>query len=204
MSTFISIELWKWFCLLCNHITFAVFKVWRLLPHQMTPQSPCGRFLDSRESAKALEVAGMDCRVVANATEAAEKDWKVISNARSHLRGLTHELSLTNLHLVYVTDVHDVTGLIHGTAAGADAFCIYLQSFSFCVLCIIEYTHTVVPNFHMVAVYIKACILFLFIAFGLTGQLRLANENSDCLAGDSSAFSNPVRISHTVPLRIDR
>jgi len=30
-----------------------------------------------------------------------------------------------------VTDVHDVTGLIHGPAAGADAFCIYLESFSF-------------------------------------------------------------------------
>jgi hypothetical protein len=49
-----------------------------------------------------------------------------------------------------VTDVHDVTGLIHGPAAGADAFCIYLEFFSFSLLCTIEYTHTVLPNFHIV------------------------------------------------------
>jgi len=30
-----------------------------------------------------------------------------------------------------VTDVYDVTGLIHGPAAGVDAFCIYLESVSF-------------------------------------------------------------------------
>jgi len=36
------------------------------------------------------------------------------------------------------------------TAAGADASCIYLESFSFSLLCTIEYTHTVLPNFHIV------------------------------------------------------
>jgi len=49
-----------------------------------------------------------------------------------------------------VTDVHDVTGLIHGPTAGADAFCIYLESFSFSLLCTIEYMYTVLPNFHIV------------------------------------------------------
>jgi hypothetical protein len=48
-----------------------------------------------------------------------------------------------------VTDIRDVTGLIHGFAAGADAFCIYLKSFSF-LLCTIKYTHTVLPNFNIV------------------------------------------------------
>jgi hypothetical protein len=36
------------------------------------------------------------------------------------------------------------------TAAGADASCIYLEFFSFSLLCTIEYTHTVLPNFHIV------------------------------------------------------
>jgi hypothetical protein len=36
------------------------------------------------------------------------------------------------------------------TAAGADASCIYLESFSFSLLCTIECTHTVLPNFHIV------------------------------------------------------
>jgi hypothetical protein len=36
------------------------------------------------------------------------------------------------------------------TAAGADASCIYLESFSFSLLCTIQYTHTVLPNFHVV------------------------------------------------------
>jgi len=49
-----------------------------------------------------------------------------------------------------VTDVHDVTGLIPGSAAGANASSIYLESFSFSLLCTIEYTHTVLPNFHIV------------------------------------------------------
>jgi hypothetical protein len=51
--------------------------------------------------------------------------------------------------LVYMCRRH-VTGLIHGAAAGADASCIYLESFSFSLLCTIEYTHTVLPNFHIV------------------------------------------------------
>ena len=50
---------------------------------------------------------------------------------------------------VYLCRRH-VTGLIHGAAAGADASCIYLESFSFSFLCTIEYTHTVLPNFHIV------------------------------------------------------
>jgi hypothetical protein len=37
------------------------------------------------------------------------------------------------------------------TAAGADASCIYLESFSFSLLCTIKYTHTVLPNIHIVA-----------------------------------------------------
>jgi hypothetical protein len=36
------------------------------------------------------------------------------------------------------------------TTAGADASYIYLKSFSFSLLCTIEYTHTVLPNFHIV------------------------------------------------------
>jgi len=38
------------------------------------------------------------------------------------------------------------------TAAGADASCIYLEFFSFSLLCTIEYTHTVLPNFHIVTI----------------------------------------------------
>jgi len=34
----------------------------------------------------------------------------------------------------------------------ADASCIYLESFSFSFLCAIEYTHTVLPNFHIVRI----------------------------------------------------
>lgn len=35
-------------------------------------------------------------------------------------------------------------------------------------------------------------------------EFRLASENLDCLAGDSSASSDPISISPTVvPLRID-
>jgi hypothetical protein len=36
------------------------------------------------------------------------------------------------------------------TAAGADVSSIYLKSFSFSLLCTIEYTRTVLPNFHIV------------------------------------------------------
>jgi len=36
------------------------------------------------------------------------------------------------------------------TAAGADVSSIYLEFFSFSLLCTIEYTHTVLPNFHIV------------------------------------------------------
>ena len=57
-----------------------------------------------------------------------------------------------NITSVGVTDVHDVRDLIHGSAAGSDASCIYLESFSFSLLCTIEYTHTVLPNFHIVTV----------------------------------------------------
>jgi hypothetical protein len=53
---------------------------------------------------------------------------------------------------VYLCRTH-VTGLIHGAAAGADASCIYLESFSFSFLCPREYTHTVLPNFHIVTGY---------------------------------------------------
>jgi hypothetical protein len=38
------------------------------------------------------------------------------------------------------------------SAAGADVSSIYLESFSFSLLCTIEYTHTVLPNFHIVTV----------------------------------------------------
>jgi hypothetical protein len=41
------------------------------------------------------------------------------------------------------------------TAAGADASCIYLESFSFSLLCTIEYTHTVLPNFHIVTLCVE-------------------------------------------------
>jgi hypothetical protein len=63
----------------------------------------------------------------------------------------THTV-LPNFHIVtlIVTDVHDVTALIHCTAAGADASCIYLESFFFSLLSTIEYTHTILPNFHIV------------------------------------------------------
>jgi hypothetical protein len=36
------------------------------------------------------------------------------------------------------------------TAAGVDASCIYLESFSFSLLCTVEYTHTVLPNFYII------------------------------------------------------
>jgi len=36
------------------------------------------------------------------------------------------------------------------TAAGADASCIYLEPFSFSLICTIEYTRTVLPNFYIV------------------------------------------------------
>jgi len=51
--------------------------------------------------------------------------------------------------LVYMCRRH-VTGLIHGAAAGADASCVYLESFSFTLLCTIGYMHTVLPNCHIV------------------------------------------------------
>jgi len=63
-------------------------------------------------------------------------------------------LSLGRQNNAHVTDVHDITGLIHGPAAGADASCIYLESFSFSLLCTIEYTHTVSPNFHIVTAHV--------------------------------------------------
>jgi len=66
-----------------------------------------------------------------------------------------HRESLGPLATVAVTDVHDVTGLIHGPAAGADASCIYLESFIFSLLCTIEYMHTVLPNFHIVTVAVE-------------------------------------------------
>jgi len=63
----------------------------------------------------------------------------------------SHHSACVSLKLlqVYLCRRH-VTGLIHGAAAGADASCIYLESFSFSFLCTIEYTHTVLPNFHIV------------------------------------------------------
>jgi len=61
-----------------------------------------------------------------------------------------HSTSLGTYFDGIVTDVHDVTGLIHGSAAEADASCIHLESFSFSLLCTVEYTHTVLPNFHIV------------------------------------------------------
>jgi hypothetical protein len=42
-----------------------------------------------------------------------------------------HQQSFGHGCYALVTDVHDVTGLIHGPAAGADASCIYFESFSF-------------------------------------------------------------------------
>jgi hypothetical protein len=42
------------------------------------------------------------------------------------------------------------------TAAGADASCIYLESFTFSLLYTIEYMHTVLPHFHIVK-WIYAC-----------------------------------------------
>jgi len=57
---------------------------------------------------------------------------------------------------VYLCRRH-VTGLIYGVAAGADASCIYLESFSFSFLYTIEYTHTVLPNFHIVTVMTGIC-----------------------------------------------
>jgi len=61
-----------------------------------------------------------------------------------------------------------VTGLIHDSAAGADASCIYLESFSFFLLCTIEYTHTVLLNFHIVTYSCCMCTCIV----SLTAQVR--------------------------------
>jgi len=57
------------------------------------------------------------------------------------------------LNDVTVTVVHDVTGLIHGPAAGGRCLLnisrdLHLLSF----LCTIKYMHMVFPNFHIVTV----------------------------------------------------
>jgi hypothetical protein len=46
--------------------------------------------------------------------------------------------------------LHIYKGLIQLAVTGADASCIDLESFSFSFLCTIEYTHTVLPSFHIV------------------------------------------------------
>jgi len=48
------------------------------------------------------------------------------------------------------TDAHDVTRLIHSAAAGADASCISRVFLLLSFLCTVEYTHTILPNFHIV------------------------------------------------------
>jgi hypothetical protein len=53
-------------------------------------------------------------------------------------------VSITGIHMPETCYRYDTV-----TAAGADASCIYLESFSFSLLCTIEYTHTVLP-FHVV------------------------------------------------------
>jgi hypothetical protein len=62
----------------------------------------------------------------------------------------SHSLCSTTIVLQVYLCRRYVTDLIHGTAAGADASGIYLESFSFSLLCTIGYTHTVLPNFHIV------------------------------------------------------
>ena len=36
---------------------------------------------------------------------------------------------------------------------------VYLESFSFSLLCTIEYTHTVLPNLHIVTLYVEIVML---------------------------------------------
>jgi len=68
------------------------------------------------------------------------------------LKGLAAMLTI----VVYVTYsqvlLHIYKGLIQLAVTGADASCIYLESLFFTLpfLCTIEYTHTVLPNFHIV------------------------------------------------------
>jgi len=50
--------------------------------------------------------------------------------------------------------LHIYKGLIQLAGTGADASCIYLESFSFSLLYTIEYTHTVLPNFHVVTAFL--------------------------------------------------
>jgi hypothetical protein len=50
--------------------------------------------------------------------------------------------------------LHIYNGLIQLAVTGADASCIYLESFSFSLFCTIEYTHTVLPNFHIVTEHV--------------------------------------------------
>jgi len=67
-------------------------------------------------------------------------------------RKVMHVVSFAPCPIVSVTGVHMPETCYRYdtvTAAGADASCIYLESFSFSLLCTIEYTHTVLP-FHIV------------------------------------------------------
>jgi len=55
---------------------------------------------------------------------------------------LIYDVSLAQNFRTVVADVHDVTGLIHGPTAGADASCIYLESFSFSPFSVPQNTRT--------------------------------------------------------------
>jgi len=62
------------------------------------------------------------------------------------------------------------------TATGADVSSIYLESFSFSLLCNIEYTHTVLPNFHIVTefvAWIVSVLVWLEIAVRLMAFCRM-------------------------------
>jgi hypothetical protein len=64
-------------------------------------------------------------------------------------RSVNQQVFLASKVTLRVTDVHDVTGLIHRPVTGADASCISRVFLLFSFLCTIEYTHTVLPNFHI-------------------------------------------------------
>jgi hypothetical protein len=65
---------------------------------------------------------------------------------------------ITNGHLHQAimptsTDVHDVTELIHRHRCRGQCLCIYLEPFSFSLMCTIDYMYMDFPNVHIVTGY---------------------------------------------------
>jgi len=81
----------------------------------------------------------------------------VVSNDNPH-----HRLSIVRC-LQFL--LHIYKGLIQLAVTGADASCIYLESLFFTLpfLCTIEYTHTVLSNFHTVTILVQKYVYGFFL-----------------------------------------